>query len=83
MKTEPKTYANHAEEIQDQMLAFNRRVMRRELKEVFVKCQFVKFKEELLEALSGSIDTIEMLALLEGAEVKALESVKNDVQDGL
>lgn len=83
MKTESKTYANHADEIQDQMLAFNRRVMRRELKEVFVKCQFMKFKEDLLEALPGSIDTIEMLALLEGAEALAIESVKNEIWDGL
>ena len=83
MKTEPKTYRNHDEEIQDQRLAFNRRVMRRELKEVFVKCQFAKFQKDLLEALPGSADTIEMLALLEGAELLALESVKNDVWDGL
>lgn len=70
-------------DIQQQLEDFTLRHMRKGLKEVMVKGHFDQFREVLLKCLPGSIDTIEMLALLEGAEVKALESVMNDVQDGL
>lgn len=83
MKTETKTYANHAEEIQDQLLTFTRQHMRKELKELAVKGEFERMREFLGNVLPGNIDFVEMLALLEGAEIKALESVKNDIEDGL
>lgn len=71
------------EEIQDQLVSFTRRHMRKELKLLTVEGAFMQLREVLCQTLPGNMEAITMLQLLETAEVMAEQSIKEEVWDGL